>query len=629
MSNGFQQKRNRQEYGALLEPPPEYELEFAVCMTYSLELDSLLGAMWSLGKLGELDDFQQDAQSGTPDPMNLFGAVRHCAGKIAVFCNNCGIHMPVKGPRKVYALLESSIFEVQPSDGRQNRKNFHPKLWVIKYRSGQKACVKVLVLTRNLTSDQSLDFVVEMSGEVTDGTVNPRHQPLADMLEYARKFAKNHRNWNHEKWRQIHQLMNDVLHVPQFEISKPFDAKNYEFLPLGIQVNKTSYDINSTGLAGSLFGPKDYLICFSPFLTADVLGKMLEQVRYPQQTHLLTRAESLTPAILPKQMESLEQTDLPKPPESQTPAPKCFHQIWQVKENLQGGTLEDETATAIPRQQDIHAKLYFTGNGSQHSFYVGSSNATRNGFYRNVEFLLRLQFQAYHGGYKRILDELQLNDSKDSPYEPAELPDTVEDAAAEDSTPDFRNALEGLEGHVQEDADGTYRLELEGLQACSEVRISPLYREDFRPLQMPICWEGLKLEQLSCLFIVEWAGVRILKKLPIDGIPEGRDKAILKSILPTPTDFLHYVSWLFAEDKTVAEFQFERLLKESSHEASNGSFQAAGLYERMLRAAVSHPEYFQNLKTLIDQLDSTTVPESFQRFYKIVQDAITRQGAHR
>lgn len=628
MSNGFQQKRNRQEYGALLEPPLGYELEFAVCMTYSLELDSLLGAMWSLGSLGSLDEIHQDTQNGKMDPMNLFGAVQKCADKIAVFCNDCGIHMPAKGPRKVYALLEKSIYEIQPKDGKQNKANFHPKLWVIKYRSGQKACVKVLVLTRNLTSDQSLDFVVEMSGEVAKDATNPntRHQPLADMLQYVRKFVKDSGIWNHEKWRQISQLMDAVLHVPRFEISKPFDAENYAFFPLGIQVNKTHYGIERT----DLFEPKDYLICFSPFLTAGELEKMLEQVRYPQATHLLTRTEALTPAILPKQTDLPEQTDQPEQAGTQKSPSKHFHQIWQVKENLQSGTLEDEEATETPPRQDIHAKLYFTGNGSQHSFYVGSPNATRNGFYRNVEFLLRLQFQAHHGGYNRLLKELQLDNSKDSPYELAE-PQDMGDTAAEDvQPPDFRSVLDGLNGKVEkDDSNGTYRLTLTGLQACSEVRISPLYREDFRPLQTPICWEGLKLEQLSCLFIVEWAGVRILKKLPIEGIPEDRDSTILKSIIPTPTDFLHYVSWLFAEDKTVAEFQFERLLRESSHEASNGSFQAAGLYERMLQAAVSHPEYFQNLDALLKQLDSTTVPDEFRKFYHTIQSLINRQGAHR
>lgn len=36
-------KNNRLDYGSILEPPSNYELDFAIATTYSLDLDSLVG----------------------------------------------------------------------------------------------------------------------------------------------------------------------------------------------------------------------------------------------------------------------------------------------------------------------------------------------------------------------------------------------------------------------------------------------------------------------------------------------------------------------------------------------------------------------------------------------------------
>ena len=61
--------------------------------------------------------------------------------------------------------------------------NFHPKLWILQYHNVNdgRTMIKVVVLSRNLTFDQSMDMAIEMTGYV-GREVNPKNQPLADML---------------------------------------------------------------------------------------------------------------------------------------------------------------------------------------------------------------------------------------------------------------------------------------------------------------------------------------------------------------------------------------------------------------------------------------------------------------
>ena len=137
----FNPEENRLDYSQMLCPPPGYDLEFAVGMTYSLDMEALLGVPVSLGMFEDYDS------SATQNPFFLLEAIRKCSDKLAIFCNADGIKMP-QNIRPVYALLENSIFPVS----LERNANFHPKLWVIKYHSETEAAViKVIVLSRNLT----------------------------------------------------------------------------------------------------------------------------------------------------------------------------------------------------------------------------------------------------------------------------------------------------------------------------------------------------------------------------------------------------------------------------------------------------------------------------------------------
>ena len=99
--------------------------------------------------------------------------------KLSVFCNIGCIKVP-KTESRLFTLLEDSIHEVRMP---KSTYNFHPKLWVLQYHNinDSRILIKIVVMSRNLTFDQSMDIAIEMTGFV-GSKANPKNQPIADIL---------------------------------------------------------------------------------------------------------------------------------------------------------------------------------------------------------------------------------------------------------------------------------------------------------------------------------------------------------------------------------------------------------------------------------------------------------------
>ena len=94
---------DRLDYGQILAPPAEYNLDFAVGTTYSLNLDALVGASLALGLSEETDSKLMN------NPVCLLEALRSTGDKVALFCEGGQIHMPNR-VTPLYILLEKMVF---------------------------------------------------------------------------------------------------------------------------------------------------------------------------------------------------------------------------------------------------------------------------------------------------------------------------------------------------------------------------------------------------------------------------------------------------------------------------------------------------------------------------------------
>ena len=84
----FDQNHNRVDYGELLIEDPSFELDQVVGMTYSLDMEALMGIPLCLGMHGEMTSGQRN------NPLYVLEAIRRTGKKLSIFCNAGCIKVP-------------------------------------------------------------------------------------------------------------------------------------------------------------------------------------------------------------------------------------------------------------------------------------------------------------------------------------------------------------------------------------------------------------------------------------------------------------------------------------------------------------------------------------------------------
>ena len=565
----FDVANDRLHYGELLQPDVGYTLDFAVGMTYSLDLEALLGVPVSLGLLEDGDCGQMDS------PLYILEAIRSSANQIAIFCNAGGIKLPHK-IQSIYSLLEESVFEVRMPD----HGNFHPKLWVLKYTSEDgEPYIKLLMLSRNLTFDTSIDLCVAMRGSIKRAK-RLKNRPVADMLTFVSNFAKK------EKKQKILALADDILHVASFEVEAPFE--DYEFFPMGIP----GYD----GKKSDLFRKKYDLFTVSPFLSDDILDRA---ARCPGRKTLVTRKTSITEKAL-----------------------KTFDRVYITKDVLS----DNEFGT----RQDIHAKLYFTTTDEGNYLYIGSANASHNAFYRNVECLLRLRYKPYAIGYKMFFQDFIPEEN--CPYEQVfclpELPPQDETQLRVDDA--LREAVYALKDARVQPCEVRYTVEVQAkpLKTAEPVYLAPLQRPDLEcRMKEKMTFHGLLLKELSEFYVLRVQGQKLVVKVETKGMPKDRDQAIYRNIIDTKAKFFAYLSFALSEDGGTVELPMNCVLENlqtGQIERTLSHLPTAAVYEKMLRVFHQNPARLKGIADMIRRLDPEVVGEEFLQMYREFEHAARR-----
>lgn len=556
----FDVANDRLSYGELLRPDVGYTLDFAVGTTYSLDLEALLGVPVSLGLLGDADAEQMRS------PLYVLEAIRTSSDKIAIFCNAGGIKLPDK-IQSVYSLLEESVFQVKLS----RNSNFHPKLWVLKYSNeAGKSYIKLLVLSRNLTFDSSIDLCVAMRGEVKHAR-RLKNKSLADILTFVGQYAKR------AKQQQILSLAEDVMRVPTFEVEHPFE--DYTFFPMGIP--------DYPGSDTKLFEQKYDLFAVSPFLSDNVVQQLTENAG---QKILVTRKSSVTKRTM-----------------------EAFDHVFITKDIL--------SDNEFGSKQDIHAKLYFTTTQDGNYLYIGSANASHNAFYRNVECLLRLKYKLNCIGMKTFTQDFL--PSENCPYE--ELTYIPEIPPADPSQKLIDEALrEAVYALKRADvlSNGTaYSIQINAkeLKTAEPVLIAPLQRQNLMTTLRPeTVFDGLLLKEISEFFILRVQSQTLVVKVDTRGIPKDRDQAIYRGIIDSKAKFMTYLSFVLSESP--ASFTAETDLLDDvllcGNDRDGAGAATAAIYEKMLRVFHQNPNRLKGIADMIRRLEPDVVGEDFVQMYQ-------------
>ena len=565
-------------------------VDFAVCTTYSLDMPTLLSVPFMLGTMSEL------SEEALKMPHCVLEAINKSSGKFAIFCNAGNIIVPQNLKTNIYSLLEKSIVQVSLETFGKGFVNFHPKVWIIKETKSDDSNisqVKVVVMSRNLSFSEDIDVVCELTGLVGNKEASKekqkKHKPLMDFLLWLESHTTQK-----DIRRGIEVLCSALSKVEKFIVESPFE--DYDFFPMGID----GYDGKETCLKTML----DYAaetVVISPFVDETILNDFVSSRPATKKT-LITRHVSITENMLKMMNDG----------------------VYAVKEVMTDKVEKDISV-------DIHEKVYFVRNGKNllNYLYLGSTNATRNGFGRNVEFLLRLQFKPYCMSYDKFRNGL-INDNKDCIFEKVlNVPhqENVDDESIKNEQELYR-AIRAINYAKVISSDKHYSVCISCKKCIPNVPviIYPLYSP---LLQKELCdgvtFDRIPLSALTEFYIIDVGGIRRVIKIETHGMPtEKRNKAIFQSIINTRSKFIDYLAFMLTDspEEFIAEnLQMEREVQQNGITGKDLEMPTA-LYENMLKAAYRTPEKIEAIQKVIAKADKSVIPKNFDTMYQQFQTAI-------
>ena len=573
------------------------KVDFAVGLTYSLNLEAMLTVPLAFGDLGELDN------SVKLSPAFLLEGIRRSSDKIALFCNKGGIHVPSE-TRTVYSLLESSIFEVQ--DGNDIFSNFHPKIWLVKETDkGGDEWLKLSVMSRNLDFSTCLDICCSIRGHIEKRRSLrgvEKHKPLKDMLLWLSEYAPK------AKADEVCQLAEQLDYVDRFKLDTPFQTEDvernedegYDFFPF--VYGKEEFSAYGNYLQKYL--PGDRILVVSPFIDITTLSWLTSRKKdynyESKNSILITRKEYVTQEVF-----------------------ELFEQVW-----VPNDTMLDNTTANV----DLHAKMYLTqrltGDDLGYTLYLGSANATVNAFKKNVEFLIRLHYKrTTNDRIKELLEEITSEHRfvvMDAPN-----PEASNTRPSNEKELVLKRAVGCLRKAVirTSNKEGFYDIDLSVRgKYDNDIQIRPLQCKGlWQPISNQVLFKELSVHLLSEFYVIripsEDSFIELVAKVKTSGMPANRDEAIYQSIVTKKEELLDYVAFMLSDRPS--EFFFEQQMLKENKKYADGAVSntiTMPLYEQLLKTASTNPEQITEVQKFIKKMKQDIVPEELTKILQMFQN---------
>lgn len=596
-----------------LRPPAGYQLDRAVGTTYSLDLDALITAPLAFALFDA-----EESVDGTTNVPALIEAIRRYSEHIDVFCQAGMIALP-PAYRPIVAHLEGSVHAVAP---RKPRRVFHPKVWVLRFApaGGGSAVFRVLVLSRNLTFDNSRDTIVLLEGARGRGAaLRRRNAPLARFVRELPKLAIQPLM---RQRREAIDTLADELQLVDFELPPGFSE--LRFWPLGIGRGAPWPFPNRLG---------DPKLVVSPFLSAPLLKRL------GTSGTLVSRGDSL---------DAVAAEDL-----------DAFGHVFVLADAAMVGEpdvnerrVTEETIAEAPgtNLRGLHAKVFVFDTRWDAHVFTGSANATSAAFSGNVEFLVELV-----GTKKRCGVDAMLNGSGGTsfgellePYDPDASGPAVVDQTLETAIDELRRAIavQPFTAKVEpSDEADRYRVTLRApdeipLPDGSSAQCWPIALGRGHALPLLHVWRqgaqfSVSSAGLTAFFAVELvlregrkqARVEFVVRAELEGAPADRFDRLLVQLLRSRGDVLRYMLFLLAGDD-VALATLRGVVGGDGpgpvHEHDRGP--DLPLVEWLVRAVARSPERIDQLARLIASLRATEegrelLPEGFDDVWDAIWSA--------
>ncbi len=599
---------SRSLYTSALTPPPGMIFDEAVATTFSMDPALLLEAPVYLALMAA--DGQTD-----PDPLSVLEAIRRYSKRITVYVQRGRIQVPqIAKPNPLFGFLEEMVVEVTAPGGGV----FHPKLWAIRFVSPDKSSsmYRLVVLTRNMTTDQSWDLSLQLEGTIA-GRKSKSNKPLAHFFKTLPDLATG----TTESGRSEQALrFADELHRVQWELPDGYDELTF-YLP-------------GTKAYGWEPPIANRMAVISPFCSDEALRALTRKTKTADA--LISRPESLS-ALKKETLELFTE---------------CLH-LDDAAETEDG---EEDDAIEQPLATGLHAKVYLfeTRYYSDYTHVImGSANATNAALNasKNVEILVELVGRKSKvGGIDELLGAdglgeylVDFDTSKETEIDALRQ-------AAEESVEKARSRIAETALSIEcspGSKDGLWSLVLTGEIPSLEGIVSAIawpitVTRDFAvDILNGDAHGGIGLGEFSASSVTGLiafelktnhpdVSARFVLNVPVTGVPEERNSAILQTVISNQEGFLRYLLLLLGDDKVSgldpgSGSGFAKWL------AQLADGEDIPLLEELTRTYSRHPERLSEISGLVRDLSqgsqNAIIPEDFLNLWTVFESAIGGRDA--
>jgi hypothetical protein len=580
----------------------------AIATTFSMDPALLLEAPVYLALMAV--DGQTD-----PDPLSVLEAIRRYSKRITVYVQRGRIQVPlIAKPNPLFGFLEDMVVEVTAPGGGV----FHPKVWAIRFVNTDHSCsmYRLVVLTRNMTADQSWDLSLQLEGAI-EGRKSKFNKPLAHFFKLLPDLAIG--QIKSDRGEQALRFAEE-LHCVQWELPDGFDELAF-YLP-GTKEFEWKPPIANR------------MAVISPFCSDEVLRTLTKQTKVADA--LISRPESLS--ALKKDTLAL--------------FVHCLH-LDDAAETESG---EEDSATEQPLATGLHAKVYLFET-RYHSDYthvvIGSANATNAALNasKNIEILVGLI------GRKRKVGGIDELLGADGLGEYLVDFDTTKEAALDVMRREAEELIERARARLSEvslsiecctgSQDGFWTLVLNGeipsLDGITSASAWPITvtREAAVNILDSDTHGGIWLGEFSASSVTGLIAfelktnhpdvtARFVLNLPVTGIPEERNSAILQTVISNQDGFVRYLLLLLGDD-TLSGIDLGSGSGLAKWVARLSDGEDIPLLEELTRTYSRHPEKLKEISGLVRDLSlesqNAIIPKEFLDLWKVFESAIGGRDA--
>lgn len=595
---------NRSLLSDALTPPPGYFFDCGMATTYSLDLVTLLTMPLHMAWLATGDD-----SSNKIDLVRALEALRRTAGRFTVFCERGRLQIP-RQSSPLLLLLENMVHEVvAPHSGA-----FHPKVWLLRFipeDGARQAVLRLLVMSRNLTDDDSWDLSVCLEGRVGQKT-----EAGGNLARFINRVSRLSRKTLSAQRRYDLDIL--IKEAGRVAWDLPGHFEQVQFHALGLDRKKKQW------IPKLPMQQWDELGVISPFVKAGALQELAKSCK--SLPYIISRADELD--------------QLPSAPL------KAFGSLWILAE---GVDQPESRVSTVERMTGLHAKAYIGRAAWVTHLYIGSANATDAAllYGNNVEFMVELIGRHSRVGKPIAWIEDEGLASILTPYQRS----VEQESDEEDQTDKDEQELEKVRQFIlQQDLvlecvrqESVWEMHLRGLalpmRENLKIAIWPLTLRSEQAVLIPVgvaepvvVITGLMKHQLTsfmgfCLTLNQ-AEVSMGLEIPLTNPPEDRESEVLRTVLVNREGFVRYLM-LILGDMGPAPGTLLQDGSGSRHDWLGSGAGSEALFEMLSRAYASDPDKLDQISDMIIRLqghnasgEPDIVPQEFQELWSVIKAAL-------